>query len=329
MARDLLQQDTIKLIKPLIPPDAEERVSRAFKQSNQIIREQIRNLTGLKLSDGDGARSIPVRVVDGFPIQFAELIDSNADPVLWRLILGQPKIGGLVEGTQFFMQEWDSIEGWPKLPAKWKTMKRHLEKAAEFGSMLQSLAIAEKVRQAIKKINEDILGAYFYAKDSRVELYWIPIAMVAAMTNVRIEDLTLVVLIHELAHGYTHIGSDIDGGLWQTQGFGESSREVLEGLAQFYTHVVTDLMAARMPGPKAAYEAFLGLQTGPYLVHKTWLKREPDRIGEIVRFTMVAARSLGKVDYPTWMRLMNKSSSSLVKSKAVAPKIIANDEASS
>lgn len=315
MTQDPLQERTATLIKPLIPPDAEERVSRAFKQWNQIIREHIRSATGLKLSDGDSTRSIPVKVADGFPVKLARLIDQNADPVLWRLIIGQPKIGGLVEGAQFLLQEWERIEDWPKLPAKWKRMKKPLERSANFGIALQNLAIAEKVRKEIKKIDEDILGAYFYAKDCKVELYWIPIAMVAAMTDVRIEDLTLVVLIHELAHGYTHLGSDIDGGQWDTHGFGQSSREVLEGLAQFYTHVITDSIATRTPGPQVAYEALLKLQSGPYLVHQAWLKRAPQRTGEIVRFTMVAARNQGSIDYPTWKRLMVKSSASLVKSK--------------
>lgn len=315
MALESLQERTTNLIKPLIPPDAEERVSRAFKQWNQIIREHIRGATGLKLSDADGTRSIPVKVADGFPVKLAELIDQNADPVLWRLIIGQPKIGGLVEGALFLLQDWNAIENWQKLPSKWKRMKRPLERSVNFGIALQNLAIAEKVRKEIKKIDEDILGAYFFARDCRVELYWIPIAMVAAMTDVRIEDLALVVLIHELAHGYTHLGSDIDGRQWDTWGFGGSSREVLEGLAQFYTHVITESIATRTPGPQAAYEALLKLQSGPYLAHRDWIKRAPQRTGEIVRFTMVAARNEGKIDYSTWKRLLSRSASSLVKSK--------------
>ena len=82
MATDPLHKSTKDLIIPLIPPDAEDRVTRAFKQSNQVIREQIRNATGLKLSDADTARAIPVKIVEGFPLKFAQLIDRNADPVL-------------------------------------------------------------------------------------------------------------------------------------------------------------------------------------------------------------------------------------------------------
>lgn len=64
----MLQQRAITLIEPLIPPDAEERVGRAFRQWNQIVRDHIRNETGLKLADGDGRNAVSVRIVDGFPV---------------------------------------------------------------------------------------------------------------------------------------------------------------------------------------------------------------------------------------------------------------------
>jgi hypothetical protein len=201
---------------------------------------------------------------------------------------------------------------------KWKRMERPLARSHEFGVMLQNLAIAERVRKEIRKINEDLLGAYFI-KDNRVELYWIPIAMIAAMTDVRIEDLTLVVLAHELAHGYTHIGSDIDGKHWDTNGFARSALEIVEGLAQFYTHVIVDSLAARSPGPKVAYQRLLGLQSGPYLVHQKWIEQQPDRIGEIVRFTMVSARNLSAIDYKTWKQLLKKSGASLTKNTVAPP----------
>lgn len=311
---DHFQSKTIELIKPLIPPDAEDRVNRSFKQWNQIVREHIRTSTGLKLSDKDGTWSVPVKVVDGFPLRFAELINQYDDPVLWRLIVGQPKLGAMVEGAQFILNSWTEIESWPSLPKKWKQMARPVERTRDFAMALQQLAIAEKVKKEIRKINEDLLGAYFI-KESRVELYWIPIAMIAAMTDVRIEDLTIVVLIHELAHGYTHVGSDIDGRQWDTKGFASSALEVVEGLAQFYTHVITDHLASRTPGPQEAFRKLLSLQSGPYQTHQKWIDKQPDRTGEIVRFTMVSARNTGAVDYPAWRRVFSRAASSLTRKK--------------
>ena len=58
-----LQNRAKRVIEPLIPPDAEERVTRAYRQWNQIVRDHIRNETALRLTDGDGRNSIQVRVV--------------------------------------------------------------------------------------------------------------------------------------------------------------------------------------------------------------------------------------------------------------------------
>ncbi|MBB3205481.1 hypothetical protein FHS27_001281 [Rhodopirellula rubra] len=241
------------------------------------------------------------------------MINRYNDPVLWKLIVGQPKIGGLVAGADYLLNFWEELQNWEKLPKKWQSSERSLTRSRDLGLFLQKLAIAEKVRKEIKGISEDILGAYFYGSESKIEIYWIAIAMTAAMADVRIEDLTIVVLIHELAHGYTHLGKDIDGGEWQTDGFLGSDAEVKEGLAQFYTHAITESLALRTPGPRLAYEAFLEMQGGPYLAHLKWLKQHPNRTGEIVRFTMVAARSGGEVKHVEWLKQMRKSGSSLGK----------------
>jgi hypothetical protein len=215
-----LQNRVTEIIRPLVPPDAEERVNRSFKQWNQTVRDHIRTETGLK-----------------------------------------------------------------------------------------------RVVQQIKAIHEDILGVYRFSpgQGSSVELYWLPMAMAAAMLDVRIEDLTVVVLIHELAHGYTHIGRDIDGASWSDIGFGESELAVTEGLAQFYTEVISERLAARMPSLFTAYHSLLKLQSGPYLVHRDWLKGDRRQIGETVRFTLIAARSQGRVRYDHWQELMAETSNSLMR----------------
>src|SRR5437868_961697 len=99
-----------------------------------------------------------------------------------------------------------------------------------------------------------------------------PMALVAAMLDVRIEELTVVTLAHELAHGYTHLGRDIDGFCWEDGGFTQSELGVVEGLAQFYTDIVTGKVVGRMPGAHDAYLRLLELQSGPYRVHEKWVK---------------------------------------------------------
>ncbi len=95
---EALQQRAIALIKPLIPPDAEDRVHRAYKEFRQIVRSHIRSETRLTLADEDTRENVPVKIVDGFPISIAQLIDNNQDRTLWRLILA-PGIDGFTHRT--------------------------------------------------------------------------------------------------------------------------------------------------------------------------------------------------------------------------------------
>lgn len=315
MSDNALQNRATEIIQPLVPPDAEDRVNRSFKQWNQIVRDYIRTETGLKLSDGDSRFAIPVRVVRGFPVTLAQLIDQYRDPIMWRIIIGQPKLGGLIQGLEFLLATWDEFENWPSLPDAARNGQPALERSLAIASSLQKAALAEKVVQQIKAIHEDILGVYRFqpGQGSVVELYWLPIAMVAAMLDVAIEDLTVVVLIHELAHGYTHVGRDIDGASWSDIGFGESELAVTEGLAQFYTEVISERLAVRTPGVLRAYESLLKLQSGPYLAHRDWLKGNGRQIGETVRFTLIAARSQERVLYAHWKGLMEATKDNLTR----------------
>ncbi|HZU38192.1 MAG TPA: hypothetical protein VFA18_19875 [Gemmataceae bacterium] len=315
-----LQNRATEIIKPLVPPDAEERVNRSLKQWNQIVRDHIRTETGLKLSDGDSRFAIPVRVVRGFPVTLAQLIDQYSDPVMWRLIIGQPKLGGLVQGLEFLLRGWEQFEKWPSLPETARNNRSVLDRALSIATSLQQVALADQVVQQIKQIHEDILGVYRFqpGQGSAVALYWLPVAMVAAMLDVSIEDLTVVVLIHELAHGYTHIGREIDGASWSDIGFGESELDVTEGLAQFYTEVISQRLSVRTPSLFRAYESLLSLQSGPYLAHREWLKGDRKQIGETVRFTLIAARSQGRVLYDHWRALMAETGRNLVSDRELA-----------
>jgi hypothetical protein len=308
-----LQDRAVSVIKPLIPPDAEERVKHAFRQFNQTVREHIRNETALRLADEKGQVSLPVRIKDGFPTPLAELIDQYRDPVLWRLILAQPRLGAIIDGLNFLLVDWDAFERWPHLPEVARGGRAPMERTREIASALQRVVLAKEVREKIKLIIEDILGIYNFADDRApyIELYWMAIALVAAMQDLKIEDLTVVVLAHELTHGYSHIGRDIDGQQWSTNAFAKCEAHITEGLAQFYTQVVTEKLAPRSPGPKHAYEEFLKLQSGPYRAHETWIDDETTRRGETVRFAMIAARTRGPLKHDEWTELLEQTRESL------------------
>ncbi|OGT84025.1 MAG: hypothetical protein A3H91_10605 [Gammaproteobacteria bacterium RIFCSPLOWO2_02_FULL_61_13] len=307
---EALQSRAIATIKPLIPADSKERVERAVRQFNQKVREGIRAETGLRLSGEDGKGSVSIRIVDGFPTEVAKLIDRHQDQTLWRLIMAQPKLGGAIEGLGVLIEHWDEFERWLELPEVAKGSKPQLVRAAQVADAMQKLAVARKVFDEIKQIEVDILGLYRLG-DSSVDIYWMAHALIAAMLEVRIEDLSVVTLAHELAHAYTHVGRDIDGVAWGNEAFASSAIEVKEGLAQTYAAAVSGKLLNRAPGVVEAYEQLLKHQSEPYRVHLDWLKEQGAKRAEVVRFAMLRARRMEKVDHVQWQALLKETTASL------------------
>lgn len=314
-ASQVVQERAVALIKPLIPADAEDRVVRTVRQFNATIREHIRSETGLRLSDEKAKSAVGIDVVDGFPVGVAGLIDRYRDLMLWRLIMLQPKLGGVVEGLGALLATWDEFEQWAELPGEAKGSGPALEQSLRVCNLLQTLAIARKVFEEIKIIREDILGVYRFAgpRAPRIEIYWMAQALFAAVFGLRIEDLTVVTLSHELAHAYTHLGRDIDGAAWSDHGFATSDAAVLEGLAQHYTAVVTERLGIRAPNAYSAYKNLLEHQSGPYRAHEGWFTDIDSKRGEIVRFAMLQARTRGKVTDGLWCELLIKTYEDLSK----------------
>ncbi len=251
--------------------------------------------------------------MNGFPPAVARLIDQHQDRTLWRLILAFPKLGGVVDGLGLLLANWDEFEQWLELPPVAKGSRPALEKSVEVAKALQSLAVTKKVFELLKQIDEDILGVYRFGdkQGPRVEVFWMAQALFAGAFGLRIEDLTVVTLAHELAHAYTHVGRDIDGEAWREPGFGESALEVVEGLAQFYTATVAQKLWSRAPGVFPAYEKLMAHQSGPYHAHEQWLKDTPNQRGETIRFAMLRARSKGKVADADWLAMLDETKKTL------------------
>jgi hypothetical protein len=311
---DARQEKAVRVIKALIPPDAEDKVCRTVRQLNKPIRDHIRAETGLRFTDTQARSSIPVKVTEGFPAKLADVIDKYDDPVIWRLVAAQPRLGAIIEGLQFLLKDWETFEKWSELPSVASGSEPAMTLSMDVALALQQVTLTEQVKKELTAIHEDILGAYCFSTASPyIEIYWMPVALIAAMLNLSIEDITVVTLAHELAHGYTHLARDLDGRSWSDKGFGDSELGVVEGLAQFYTMVVTSKLFARAPGAQRAYESLLKLQSGPYRVHESWLRDSPRQRGETIRFAMLAARSQGTVKYHEWEAILSYTGATLRK----------------
>jgi hypothetical protein len=295
-----------------------DEVCRALKKWNQTVRDQLREETRFKFVSEGSMQSVPIRVVDGMPYPFSAILD-DIDPELLRLLLNRGDLESGRRSLRMVQKDFASICDWIRqldpscnLPA----LQSIVDTTNFMGVLLKALAGID-LEKRFKKTTEDSLGAYFFMKP-KIELYWIPIALTAKLINVSAEALTVVVLAHELAHAYTHLGYDIDGQAWPTRDFSMANLNVVEGLAQFYTSVVTRNLSLRDPEPRKAYEAFLKLQGGPYLVHQTW--GDDDKIREVVRGAMNETRARSVLKYEEFGDLLRRHSKQLGREKALTLK---------
>ena len=242
------------------------------------------------------------------PAPFLDVIHDfrNAE---W-IILNEATLRDVVEGTEYMSQyrglvrqRWPDRAG-PATPAHIRDVNTS---ARSWLTLIQHL----RARERIVGINQDVLGAYFY-QIPEVRLYWTVIGIVARLIDVSIEALTVVVLTHELAHAYTHIGYDIDDRQWDTRRFESTDTPIVEGLAQFYTKAVCERLHTLTPEAEVAFGKLLEKQGPAYTSFQEWLPDDyssdhgEHRGGEIVRASMIECRKTGIADYEEFVEAVSR-----------------------
>lgn len=276
-----------------------EKVEKTCKRWNPIIREILRSETALKLSINEDRRIIPVRVVDGFPKPFANLVSEMPNPILWRINNNRALFEGISDGLNFIQRHFEEIQCW--LNREQSIDKESLVKITVLNHAILSKLKDIKFLQDFQQISEDVLGAYFF-RDGIIQLYWMPIGIMANVLNISIEDLTIVVLTHELAHAYTHMGADIDGARWSEKAFAECDLRIVEGLAQHYTQIICKKIEEKGNNALTAFEKLLNCQSTIYTLFREWTNGE--QAAERIRFTLLRTRSQKICSYDKFHELM-------------------------
>lgn len=277
--------------------DAKKSVEHACRQANMAIREYLRAETALKLSQADRRQSVPYQVIDGIPRLLTIRLQNLPDPVLLLLLQKRQMLQNSKLALEFSISQYPAIK---KFVGQEKDIQEALKLTEDFFSDILKTIDLFKLPDVIREIREDILGAYFFNVPV-IQIYWMPIGLFAAVLDVSIEDLSFVVLAHELAHAYTHVGLDIDGVQWKTEEFARADKMIIEGLAQFYTESICNKYVNRQPAILNAFNKLLEKQSEPYTDFRTWEKQHGS---EIVRFSMIAARSNNIREYRDFLFAM-------------------------
>ncbi len=291
----------IKDLLAQIPSDTKKVVEQTRTRFNVAVRQMLRQETGLRLARGRAAEddsqethAIRVFVEPGVP---AELMDVQFDDDKWLAILIAPwrlelellrRVSTDMHSNLIGSLPQELVRGGP-----FAGIGPKLTDVAGFANHLLKIAAEFDLVKELHAVDEDILGQYRWVLKSgqtsaSAHLYWGVIGLVARSLAVSVEGLTVKVLVHELAHAYTHLGADIDGHRWDDLDFSNTERAVKEGLAQYYTRQLLGRLRARIPEAKKAYEALLPHQPGAYRVQGKWI--DSGATPEHMRLAMVLFR---------------------------------------
>lgn len=270
-----------------VAPGSRETVTRAVSTWNQRIRNRLSAELAFQLK----GRQVPIKVVDGLPAPLSQVLEP-ADS-LAEIVLNQPLLRGVVTGTRFMESARDGVRGQTgKIvgPASLAEIKRVRETAEAWLRLVREHDLSE----ALGGINEDVLGAYYFHRHE-VGIFWMAIGLFSALYEISVDALTIVVLAHELAHAYTHLGYDIDDFDWPTNEFASTDIAVVEGLAQYYAEVVCKNLASQMPEAIGAFRVLLEHQHEVYRTHRRWVDENDRNSGEIIRMSLVECRRSEKM----------------------------------
>lgn len=287
---------TLSKLLRRVDPKTEERVEGARRRANTAVRNLLRDRTRLSFSfDDEGQRRIrqvSVKLDAGRP-SYIEEIEFDDDIVL---LLELSKVRNLLDAGA---SEWSRYQKVNQLlEADQSIDLRPLDAALfadhheRFGHLLKVLDKRDPL-QKILHLEDDILGEYAYGTDfygeegGEIYVYWGIIGLVSDLLGVHVEDLTVVVLAHELAHAYTHQGFEIDGTQWESSRFRSADQSVKEGLAQYFTHLFLTSKQDAFPGAFEVFERLLNKQADCYSAHIGWIE---DHTPEHVRRAMLEAR---------------------------------------
>ena len=257
------EQLTSKLVQ-----DADIQVSRAVKTWNNVIRDHLRDEMGFRLSTGNKQVSVPVVVTDGMPppllLELGDTDDARVE-LLIRRRLFQSTEKGIISTRKSLDQITHVLRG--EAPSGMES--ESLDTVAALLGKLNKALNEGQLPDRILGLNQDVLGAYF-CRVPKVHIFWLPIAILSVSAEMSIEALTFVVLTHELAHAYTHLGFDIDGEAWDTEDFARGELELVEGLAQYYTGGVCKRMTERLPAASDCFNKMLKKQHPVYKAYQKW-----------------------------------------------------------
>jgi hypothetical protein len=121
-------------------------IQRINKQWNTILRDYLRTETALRLAVGGDSQSVPIKVVDGMPRRFVEVM-RQFEGLEW-LLLNRPAVAAAASGTQFMefqVESVGSVWGDAAGPSDVNNIRRVRQTAEAWLAMLDKMQAVEQI----------------------------------------------------------------------------------------------------------------------------------------------------------------------------------------
>ena len=328
-----------------IPSDTKQKVESVKKEVVVEIKKIIQSDCNLKLD----LPSTSIKILPGCPTSIKEIEFPDDVEIFHLLCQYRHDLENAKSGCQgirtLLMDNSETLEKIqdPKIieldesldrnniPDNWISMNK---KRAYFVTQLADILLSyisdyrieeskdvEHPLKRILSIDEDILGIYrcwanyfdddLIFNDAQIHVYWAVLGLASLWLPCKVEDLTVKVLAHELAHAYTQLGADSESRIWNVNAFLKTDRQVLEGLAQYYTHFALKKLPPKFSKYSSAFEVYENLlphQHAIYKTHQPWIKKFKQ---EDVRLAMLKFRRARETKWQHFEKRLETASQQL------------------
>lgn len=286
-----------------VAPEVESRVRRVRDEARPFVRDVLRAECRLEFRTPDEAKRnhpgahVPIEVAPGHPAVLRGIEFPNDFARIMLLGRYRSQLQQARSGTSALLQLRDELLRMPE-PRVWTSASASdLQSVANWAAALLAVLDENDPLKKVLAVREDFLGVYEYDANgfpdeqavnrATIRIYWGVIGLVSDWLGCSVEDLTVVVVTHELAHAYTQVGADIQGWRWAAPSFAGAESALKEGLAQYYTDRVLRRLEHRYSGALEVFRAMLPAQPEPYRTHEPWVQNSSP---EAVRRAMVEIR---------------------------------------
>lgn len=282
-------------------------VQRIVNKHHQQIRNVISDKTGLSLTNKTLKFSefennpknavIHIKVTDKIPVTLSEILEKHSLKII-ELLFHYKKMKIAYNEIVYQINNYESYTQYHNNYFS----KSDIDKTKNYLKKLISEIENSGIIEDLKRINPNSTGGYD-SNTNTVEIFWLSIGLYSVVFELPMEHITLINLIHELVHGYTQNGFDIDGNQWDINSFNKADRRITEGFAQHYTyHICKNHFNYIIP----TFNEFYHDSSSEYILYKDWFSEKDKNIYEITRTLLLNTRSKNITNYQIFLKELNK-----------------------